>query len=199
MQLAKAEIVRGLEDPAGVMRFLETVGRICHDSGPSRDAESADKFIRMLVRLGHTSVLEHVDVTVRVECDRAMAMQWTRHRLASYTMESQRYVKYDDGVLFIDPEARKSSQQSEILLRSACDDAQERYQGLLQAGWPAEDARAVLPNCTKTVFYTTANLRSWMHFFEMRCAPGAQHNIRRVALELLKQMADKLPAVFQTS
>ncbi len=72
VRTASAHVVRGLENPEEIMSFLETVGRICHDSGPSKDPQSADRFVRMLVRLGHESVLEHVNVTVRVECDRAI-------------------------------------------------------------------------------------------------------------------------------
>jgi thymidylate synthase (FAD) len=208
MKLANAKIVSGLENPSQVMSLLETIGRISHASGPSKSLETADKFVSMLIRLGHESVLEHVSVTVLVECDRAMAQQWTRHRLAAYTMESQRYVSYKDDLSFIDPEFRvgttyytesEPGEAAELYsnLNSACILAKEEYQLLRDGGAPPEDARAVLPNCARTLFYTTANLRSWRHIFNERCAPGAQHNIRRVMKDLLKQFHTLLPVVFQ--
>ena len=216
--LANAKIIRGLEDPRGIMDMLETIGRICHGSTPNASQDSAEKFVKMIIRLGHESVLEHVSVTVMVECDRAMAQQWTRHRIATYTMESQRYVTYKE-VRFVDPEFKsrsveKNTKEQTVCCAAAesvpedikalyaafeqsCSTAEHGYQMLRNLGAPPEDARVVLPNCTRTVFYTTANLRSWRHFFSMRCAPGAQHNIRRVAIDLLNQFHAVLPAVFQ--
>lgn len=219
--VARAHIVRGLEDPAGVMNMLETIGRICHASSSAGNAQTAEKFVKMLIRLGHESVLEHVSVTVLVECDRAMAQQWTRHRLAAYTMESQRYVTYKE-VRFVDPEFRSPSEnrhytKAEVdhadgccsaervpedvktlydAFDQACTTAEHEYQMLRNSGAPPEDARAVLPNSTRTVFYTTCDLRNWRHIFQMRCAPGAQHNIRRVMIMLLRQFNGLLPAVF---
>jgi thymidylate synthase (FAD) len=210
--LANAKIVSGLEDPAKSLQLIETCGRISHASGDSRNTETADLFVRKLVKLGHESVLEHVSVTVRVECDRAMAQQWTRHRLAAYTMESQRYVRYNE-LLFVDPEFRDPDDPRKHVTQSACEDrddvkplysnlfalcyhAKNMYRTLLESGIPPEDARSVLPNCTHTVFYTTANLRSWRHLFTERCGPGAQHNIRRVAQELLLDFNKLLPSCF---
>lgn len=220
--VANAKIVRGLEDPAGVLSMLETIGRVSHASAPSKDANSAEKFVRMLIRLGHESVLEHVSVTVLVECDRAMAQQWTRHRMAAYTMESQRYVSYKE-LKFVDPEFGSKTQPGAhftkvmadriadgcavhavpedvkavyVAFEQLCTAAQHEYQMMRNSGVPPEDARAVLPNSTRTVFYTTANLRNWRHVFETRCVPAAQHNIRRVMMDLLRQFNALLPAVF---
>ena len=215
---ATARVVRGLEDPGASLRFLETVGRVSHMSGESAGCGSADKFVRMLVRLGHESVLEHVSVTVKVTCDRAMSQQWMRHRLAAYTQESQRYVGYDSvAIVFVDPEFRSAFDKAPIRYTYAArnapetpPDVREMYEqwgfackqcaidyGALRArGAPPEDARSVLPNCTSTQFYCTANLREWRHIFKERCAPGAQHNVRRVMVELLSEFKEKLPAAF---
>lgn len=127
-------------------------------------------------------------------------------------MESQRYVRYDD-LHFVDPEFRDPADPRRHLTQAECESrtdlrplysnlfaicyhAQSMYRTMLESGVPPEDARAILPNCTRTVFYTTANLRSWRHFFTERCAPGAQHNIKRVAQELLFEFARLLPACF---
>ena len=155
--LSNARIISGLEDPAKVLQLIERCGRSSHASGDSETPETADQFVRKLIKLGHESVLEHVSVTVRVECDRAMAQQWTRHRLAAYTMESQRYVRYNE-IRFIDPEFRDPSDPSKHLkqldcetredirplysnLFAICYHAQNMYKTLLDSGMPPEDAR----------------------------------------------------------
>ena len=191
---ANAKIVRGLECPDEIMKFLETVGRVSHASGESKDQQTAERFVKMIIRLGHDSVLEHVNVTVLVECDRAMAQQWTRHRLASYTMESQRYVDYKE-LVFIDPQFRDDLMYETF--KDSCRQSASTYFSMRKSSVPPEDARAILPNATKTLFYTTANLRTWRHIFKMRCAPGAQHNIREVMRDLLRQFYKLIPAVFE--
>ena len=220
--LSKATIVAGLENPAAIMLFLEKIGKVSHASPVGiRGQAGAESFIRMIVKLGHESVLEHISVTVCVECDRAMAQQWTRHRLAAYTMESQRYVSYKE-VRFVDPEFKSTATghyytrdkvahagccaSAEVVpedvktlygaWEQACTTVEHQYQMLRNSGAPPEDARSVLPNCTRTVFYTTANLRVWRHILRMRTAVGAQHNIRRVMVDLYNQFYAKLPAVF---
>lgn len=223
--LANAKVVTDIDE--NDLRLIETCGRISHASGESKSIETADQFVRRIIKMGHESVVEHFNVTVRVECDRAMAQQWMRfpvhllyianllyirHRLAAYTMESQRYVRYDE-IKFVDPEIRDPTDPREHVTQADCDmredirpiysnllaichQAQTTYKNLLENGVPPEDARSILPMCTRTVFYTTANVRSWRHFFTERCAPAAQHNIRRVAKELLREFAAKVPACF---
>ena len=135
-----------------------------------------------------------------------------RHRLAAYTVESQRYVRYNE-LLFVDPEFRDPQDPRRHVmfvdcetrddikplysnLFSICYQSRDTYDKLLAAGTPPEDARSVLPNCTRTVFYTTANLRAWRHLLSERCGPGAQHNLRRVTQELLLDFNKLLPACF---
>lgn len=181
------------------LRLLETIGRLSHRSGESRSPVSAEKFIAMIVRLGHESVLEHVSLTAKVCCDRATAMQWMRHRIASYTMESQRYVDYQrHGLYFIEPKFTASPRQDSLheeWLDSICN-AVESYNNLRKGGVPPEVARCTLPNCTVTEFYATMNLRSWRHFFQVRCAPGAQFSIHKLAQDLLDQLKVLYPVVF---
>jgi len=215
IKTASVSIVYGLENPQAVMHLLETAGRISHASGDSKSDASAESFVRMIIKLGHESVLEHACITVRVVCDRATAQQWLRHRLASYTMESQRYVSYKE-IDFIDPEFKDAdgtmwtfdevddnlSAPAGIkamygAFEDSCCESTKKYRELRDMKVPPEDARSVLPNCTKTVFFSTANIRSWRHFFNERCQPAAQHNIRKLALSLLDQMHSKLPACFQ--
>lgn len=193
-----ASVSHGLEDPSEAMRAIETAGRISHASEAPGTPDATDRFVRMLVRLGHESVLEHWSVTVHVKTDRATAQQWTRHRLAAYTMVSQRYVDgARHGISFADPEfSGNNRDEAYHIFTELCGASVCAYTALRKLGMPPEDARSVLPNATLTEFYTTANLRSWRHFFSERCKPQAQHNIRQLALSLLSEMHSKLPAVF---
>lgn len=192
------------------------------DAPPEERRAASERFIKTIVRLGHESVLEHASVSVFVECSRACSHQWVRHRIAAYTQLSQRFVdhgmpgttttKRHVDLTFIDPMFPDSTtgkrwafgdpdapglvkllQEDFYRVVNECGRV---YDGLRYAGLNAEDARAVLPNATYTQFYTTANLRQWRHFFNMRCAPDAQYEIRTLACSLLEQMNAKFPAVF---
>lgn len=218
--LANASLHAGHEDPAGTMALLERVGRVCHASEDKIGPGSADKFVRMLIKLGHESVLEHHSITVKVTCDRGTSHQWVRHRLGSYTQSSQRYIDLASDkrhpCRFIDPEFRSRSAgqrytASEVETAGAPDDvltlyrvyyssclqARDAYDKLRESGAPPEDARAILPNGTLTEFYVTFNLRQWRHFFQERCSPAAQHIINRLASELLTELYKILPVCFE--
>jgi len=206
IEQANVSVVDGLGNPAEVLAKLETIGRLCHDSGTAQSYETSDRFVRMLVKLGHESVLEHHSVTAFVTCDRATSHQWVRHRLASYTQESQRFVEATtsstsstpSSFAIIDPEFEPSLSADLAFktLLTAAENARINYMALRAIGIPKEDARSVLLNASRTRFYTTANLRQWRHFFEVRCAKSAQHNIRSLALNSLEKMYVALPAVF---
>jgi len=214
---ANAKFIKGHESPAGIMVHLESIGRICHASEDKMGPGSSDKFVRMLIKLGHESILEHWSVTVLVTCDRATSHQWVRHRLGAYAQLSQRYVNHTD-CKFMDPEFRSAldgirysaadllcgnfgvPDDVRLMYRtyySGCLQALEAYRKLREAGAPPEDARAILPNGAATTFYCTFNIRQWRHFFQERCSPAAQHTIRAIALELLTDFHEILPACFE--
>ena len=210
---ANAKLVCGHDSPDRAMAHLESVGRICHASEGRTGPGSAEAFIRMIIRLGHESVLEHWSVTALVTCDRATSHQWVRHRLGSYAQRSQRYINHADCA-FVDPEFRSKETglcysaaglgdaPGDVMVMyrvyySGCVQALDSYRAIRAAGASQEDARAILPNGAVTSFYCTFNLRQWRHFFVERCHPAAQHNIRRIATELLLDLCRVLPACFE--
>jgi thymidylate synthase (FAD) len=190
-------VVSGLTDPLNTLKKLEAAARICYQSEPAGNPEV---FLRKIIKMGHESVIEHHCVTVLVQCSRACAQQWTRHRLASYSMESQRYVDYSSEkhgsgeICFILPkiEGEKAVEQVKMALKEAA----SAYSHLRSAGLTAEDARSILPNATATHFYATANLREWRHFIQMRTDPRAQVEIRNLAKELHAQLMTVFPCIF---
>lgn len=145
---------------------------VCYDSKPDL------KIVMGCIRSGHQSVLEHCTFTFKIEgISRACSHQLVRHRIASYSQQSQRYVTYDDLEWALEgnrPDTRED-------IESYCDNALEGYKTMIAKGVPAEEARAILPNATPTTIYVTMNLRSLMHFCNERMCRRAQYEIRQVA------------------
>lgn len=197
------EIISDVQATIDQMLVIELAGRNCYKSEGKICIGSADKMIGMLRMKKHLSVLEHGNITVRMIGSRAMSHQLVRHRLAAYSQESQRYCNYSKGkfgneITFIEPEGFKdwTKEQQEGFTMSL-KLAEKCYQELIIAGLKAEDARGVLPNACKTEVVVTMNMRSWMHFFDMRCDKHAQAEIRNIAKDLLVQMYGLLPVIFE--
>ncbi|MCD8396114.1 MAG: FAD-dependent thymidylate synthase [Lachnospiraceae bacterium] len=181
-----------------IYRKLELCGRVCYKSESRITEESAEKFLKGIIKSGHESVLEHVSITARFICDRGVSHEIVRHRLASYSMESQRYCNYgkDREVTFIKPCFNpKTLPYNEW--KNACFVSEDEYFILLAMGHKPEEARAVLNNSVKTELIMTANIREWRHFFRLRCAKSAHPQMRQVAMMLLEQMYEKLPVLFE--
>lgn len=140
--------------------------------------------LKHAIKSGHESVLEHVSFTFMLQnVSRVLLAQLTRHRLASYSVESQRYVSYTDGFNVHIP---TDNPKLLYLYNAAIAHSEYIYKQLLEAGVDAEDARYVMPNAATTTIVVTMNARELRHFFRMRCCNRAQAEIRYVANEMLK-------------
>lgn len=158
--------------------------------------EETDGFIQKIVKIGHHSVLEHVSFTFGIEgVSRALTHQLVRHRVASYSQKSQRYVNHKDGFQYVLPESISFSalntRYNEIMGQISA-----LYDELVSAGVPAEDARYILPNACETKIIVTMNARELLHFFQIRCCNRAQWEIRRMAEEMLKECFKVAPSIF---
>lgn len=147
--------------------------------------EDMEKFIVKIMAGGHVSPLEHASITFHVICSRACSHQLVRHRLASYSQQSQRYVKMDDIPVII-PESLKQDRDAKNFFFLHLKEAEACYKGAIKNGIPAEDARAMLPNCTGTELVLTMNYRELLHFFNERCCNRAQWEIRGIANDMLR-------------
>lgn len=180
---------------ADVYSKIERCGRVCHKSEPKGDA--AD-FIRKLIKRGHESVLEHVSLTFHIVCDRAIMAELTRHRLASFSVESTRYVKYDE-LEVIAPVNGDNPFLANLYhaWEAAAEMCEKIYCGIIRDKYRADTARAVLPLCLKTELYMTCNLREWRHVLKQRTAGAAHPQMRVVANQILDIMRDKLPVIVE--
>ncbi len=172
--------------PAGIADLREDISR--------RDIR---KLVRRVLSMGHASVLEHASFTYGVEgISRATSHQLVRHRLASYSQQSQRYVAADFG--YVVPETVAGGPLAERFERhmKAC---ASLYRDLLSAGVPPEDARFALPNATETKILITMNARELHHFFALRICRRAQWEIREMAERMLTLASGKAPLLFETA
>lgn len=188
--LALTHFLRGTGAPE---ELIEHAGRVCYRSESRGDAGA---FIRARLRDGHESIIEHAAATFELSgISRACSHQLVRHRLASYSQESQRYVDMaaPEWVL---PEAIAGDPEALRIWEEFAGRVQTAYQGLRERGVRKEDARFVLPNATITRIIVTMNFRELLHFFRLRITPEAQWEIRAVAVEMLRQIAPHSPAIF---
>lgn len=179
--------------------LIEQAGRTCYKSEEKITKVSHKRFIRMLIKSGHESVLEHCVITARLIGDRSMSHQLVRHRIAAYSQELQRYCDYSKkGFQVICPPKISNSNPEFDTWKKCIAMCYVEYLALLAAKIPPEDARSVLPNATKTEVVTTFNLRQWRHVFRERALnKRAQWQIKVIMLDGLIQFRKLLPVVFE--
>ena len=191
------------------LKFIELCGRTCYRSEDRITDTSASKFVRGLRESRHESVIEHASATVRLVCSRSCSHQLVRHRLASYSQESQRFCNgAKKGFTFICPVSigippgtyqhpypenftAKQLYWLKCRFQECCE-----YMDAIEAGEKPEDARECLPNATKTEIVMTCNMRMWRHVFTERCAPAAQAQIRKLMQGVLREFNDITPELF---
>jgi len=182
-----------------VLKFIERIGRTCYKSEDRITEDSAKRFIDNLIKSGHESVIEHLNITVKFITDRGISHEIVRHRLASYSQESTRYCNYSkdkfgNEIAVIKP-SRIANEQY-LIWYNACLQAEKAYFDLLNIGVNPETARSVLPTCLKTELVMTMNLRELRHFLKLRTSKAAHPDIRIVAIDLLKQLQKLIPIIF---
>ncbi len=185
--------------------------------------EKAEDFVQMLANIGHESPIEHVSFTFGIEgVSRSFLAQITRHRLASYSVQSQRYVKEDKFSFVIPPEIEADEYAKEIFINAMQYDidtyrkltdilTKKHFNMFLEEGQTEksakskaekkaiEDARFVLPNACDTQMIATMNARSLLNFFKHRCCNRAQWEIKAVADEMLRLVCEVAPTLFSSA
>ena len=189
-------------DGAMMLQKIEKIGRVCYKSEDRITPDSAEVFLRQILKSGHESVVEHEKITVRIICDRGVSHEIVRHRIASYSQESTRYCnyakdKFGNEITVIRPSFWAEDSEAFGIWQEAMALAERQYFALLAAGAKPEEARSVLPNSLKTEIVCTMNLREWRHFFKLRTSKRAHPQIREVAIPLLKEFQEKIPVVFE--
>jgi thymidylate synthase (FAD) len=210
-------------------RVVAAAAKLCYSDAHIEDLrdglteEKTASFLNMLSDLGHASPIEHASFTFGIEgVSRTLLAQITRHRLASFSVQSQRYVRLDDFRYVVPPEIEAIPEAKAAFIDSMNEDA-KRYLDLakkledghtarlMAEGMPEkaarakaskqanEDARFVLPNACETKMVVTMNTRSLLNFFRLRCCNRAQWEIRALAEEMLRLVYPVAPHLFRTA
>lgn len=193
-------------DSTTALRKCELAARNCYKSEDKIGEGTAEKLIRGCIKRGHESVIEHASVTFRMICDRGVTHELVRHRMASYSQESTRYVNYNKkGIEFIYPfwydkvpnetidfnDLTDEERKYRCLwwaMNAAADEAEDNYECMISAGATPQEARAVLPNMLKTDIVVTMNMREIRHFIKLRAAKAAHPDIRILAKALFYEL-----------
>jgi len=156
------------------------------------------KFLEKIMSLGHQSVLEHASFTFGIDgISRVTSHQLVRHRVASFSQQSQRYVSHSKRFAAVIPPTIAESREILARFEEQLTALHQTYSEMVAAGIPAEDARYILPNATETKIMVTMNARELLHFFKLRCCERAQWEIRAMAVDMLKLVKAVAPTIFR--
>jgi thymidylate synthase (FAD) len=202
MKLVKAsyEILSDI-DNFTILKNIEIAGRTCYKSEEKITEDSAGKFVEMVIKCGHLSVIEHEKITVRFIFDRGVSHEIVRHRLASFSQESTRYCNYskdkhDNQITSIDISCHFKNKDSFDVWFDSIENSEKAYLTLIELGESPQIARSVLPNSLKTEIVVTANLREWRLILTQRTASAAHPQMTEVMRPLLNELKNKLPIIF---
>ncbi len=207
-------------------KVIAAAAKLCYSSAGTQTLlddltpEKSESFLKKLMTFGHASPLEHASFTFGIEgVSRALTHQLVRHRLASYSQKSQRYVTEGQFDYVMPPEIKDVPEAEKIYIK-AMEDAQAAYDAIAEkltdkhtkamlndgkdektakrdaSKKAIEDARFVLPNACETKIIVTMNVRELLHFFENRCCNRAQWEIRECATQMLKLCKQTSPTLF---
>ena len=193
-----------------ILKHIEKIARTCYRSEDkiTPDGESAKKIVGALIKAGHEAMIEHFNVSVRFICDVGFYKDLTRHRVASFAIESTRYCNYSKGkfgqeLTFIKPvNIKEGSEEYKIwydcmvqieraYMEMAC---LKNADGTLKCR--PDQMRMLLPHSTKAEVNITANLREWRHIFKLRCSDAAHPSIWSLMRPLLVEFKQKIPVIF---
>ncbi len=212
----KVVLLKHTPDPEAVVAMA---AKLCYSSAnidelkKNIEAKDQKRFIEKLVKMGHLSPIEHISLTFGIEgISRACSHQLVRHRLASYSQQSQRYVSersqkpearsqtYD----YIIPPSIAEDNEAKGIFERLIAEAQKAYDLIVErlnkkgisGGAANQDARFVLPNAAETKIVITMNARELLHFFNVRCCERAQWEIREMAFQMLQEAKKAAPVIF---
>lgn len=211
--------VKLLEYTPNAEKLIASAAKLCYSSSGiedlqnNLDKEKVDKFLNMLMSYGHESPIEHVSFTFGIEgVSRSLTHQLVRHRIGSYSQQSQRYVRLDQFEYVIPPSVEKDEEAKKIYIETMknCQKSYDNIANILKEKYiddglramdaekkAIEDARYVFPNACTSKIIVTMNARSLMNFFRHRCCNRAQWEIRELAEIMLFEVKEVVPTLFK--
>lgn len=189
-------------DGTEILKKIERIARLCYKSEDKITEDSHLGMVKGLLARGHEAMLEHVSISVKFITNRGVTHELVRHRLASFAQESTRYVNYGKSDMeFIEPvftHCKFDEEVDEVWIETMRE-AELCYVLMIEAGFPPQDARSVLPNSVKTEIVVTANLREWRHILALRAVgtTGKPHpQMQALMIPLLQEFKANIPVIF---
>lgn len=185
-----------------IMKNLERACRTCYRSEDKITEESYKTLLKNCINRGHESILEHEKVTIRMICDIGVYKDLTRHRIASFSIESTRYCnygkdKFDNQIKFIKPVNIDEGTPLFEEWKKSCEEIERHYINMAKLGATPDQMRMILPHSTAALVTMTANIREWKHILELRCTSHAHPAVEQVMIPLLLKFKENMPEIFE--
>ena len=216
MNIIKPKVEVEPFDGVKIMKNIERACRTCYRSEGNITEDSYKKLITNCINRGHESVLEHEKITIRLTCDIGVYKDLTRHRIASFSIESTRYCnygkdKFDNELKFIEPvfytdtwkdrnyegSAMSKEELKSFFWYKIMNDIESAYMNMNNlCKCTPDEMRMILPHSTAAEVTMTANIREWKHILELRCSKGAHPAVQQVMIPLLLYFKEQMPEIF---
>ncbi len=200
----KVKLINYTKNPE---KIIAQSARLCYSTSGIEELdeklteESILKLIKKIIKLGHYSVLEHATFTFAIEgISRVTSHQLVRHRIASFSQQSQRYVKINNkDFSYIIPKSIAKDDKLNKIFTKATKELARIYNLFLEYNIAQEDARYILPQAVETKMIITVNARELLHIFKLRCCNRAQWEIRELANIMLREVKIIAPNIFENA
>ena len=200
--MIKVKLMKYTAEPE---RTVAMAARLCYSPAGAEELsekmtdEQVTKLVEKIISMGHASTMEHVTFTFAIEgISRVLTHQLVRHRIASYSQQSQRYVSEHDFEYILPPSIAEND-EAKAKFDNLMHTIRQTYDELVAMDVPKEDARYVLANATETKVLATFNARSLLNFFSLRCCNRAQWEIRQMAYLMLAEVKKVAPLLFKNA
>lgn len=217
MKIIKPKIIIEDLDYTKIMKNIEKACRTCYRSEDKITEDSYKTLLKNCINRGHESVLEHEKITIQMICDIGVYKDLTRHRHASFSIESTRFCnynkdKFDNQLHLIEPifyekswteansqgSAMSVDEQKSYYWHDCMKNIEQTYNAMIELGSIPDEARMILPHSTAATVTMTANIREWKHILELRCTKHAHPSVQQVMIPLLLYFKEKMPEIFNS-
>lgn len=202
MQIVDPHIQVEKIDGTKIMKNIERACRTCYRSEGKITDESYKTLLKNCITRGHESVLEHEKITIRMYCDLGVYKDITRHRIASFSIESTRYCnygkdKFGNELKFIKPCNIEKGTELYKFWEEACKEIEKNYIKMSKLGALPDQLRMILPHSIAAEVIMTANIREWKHILSLRASSHTHPSIRQLMIPLLLYFQEIMPEIFE--
>lgn len=202
MKIIEPEVYIQKYDGIKIMKNIEKACRTCYRSEGKITEDSYKQLLKNCINRGHESVLEHEKITVKLICDIGVYKDITRHRIASFSIESTRYCnyskdKFNNEINFIQPCNIDEDSDLYCFWKHALERIELDYIHMANNKATPDQMRMILPHSTAAEVTMTANIREWKHILSLRCSKGAHPAVQQVMIPILLNFKQSMPEIFK--